>query len=239
MLLPCVLSAQNKTDEVKQNFKESKFEAGISGGPSLNRFTKGQPQTGSNTGFTAGLSLAYQLSKHLSLQVEASILQQGGQLISFKDDTRIGLPESFSTKNVKNSLVTLTGLELPLLISYHLPIQQTWQPAFYAGASYIYNFNATDRYQKTGNLLTGEDVIATVSDHQNVSSVYTTNRANFVAGVKVKLPLFASVKMLIDFRYSAGLSAARQHYSYIEKIGFGSDIYANSFIAKVGFVLPL
>jgi hypothetical protein len=217
---------------------QSKFEIGIAGGLSLNKFS-GQPQTGFNTGYTAGLLLTYNFYKEFSLQLEANSLQQGGQLISIKDDTRIGLPESFTTKNIKNSSIHLNSIEVPLLIKYNFKLQQSWKPALYIGGSYVYNYNATDHYQKTGNLLPGEYIIATVEDTQNVSSQYNSNRFNFIVGGNVQLPLFNSLKLLIDFRYLTGLSPARENYSYMEKIGFGSDIKSNSFVSKVGLVMPL
>lgn len=231
--------AQNTKKALTSDTSSANMEIGISGGLSLNSFSDGQPQTGQNTGYTAGLSLQYKIHKNLTLQVEANFMRQGGQLISFKDDTRIGLPESFSTKNVKNSSIALNGVEVPLLVKYNFKIHQAWKPAFYLGGSYIYNYNATDKYQKTGSLLPGEDMMATVSDFQNVTRQYMANRFNMIVGADVQMPLFDNVKLLLDFRYLTGLSAARLHYSYMEKVGFGSDIRTNSFVSKIGLVLPL
>jgi hypothetical protein len=239
ILFQNVCIAQTKAQPSKPKPSTGKFELGIAGGISLNNFTHGQPQTGSNTGYTAGLSVNYRFYKELSVQVEANFLQQGGQLLTFKDDTRYGLPENFLTKNVKNSSISLNGLEIPLLVKYNFKLKQTWKPALYVGGSYIYNYNATDHYQKTGDLLPGEDVIATVSDHQNVTSQYNESRLNFIVGANVHLPLFDNIKLLIDFRYLTGLSPARENYSYMEKAGFGSDIRANSFISKIGLIMPL
>jgi hypothetical protein len=218
---------------------KTRFEIGVSGGVNLNRFTKGQPQTGFNTGYNGGISVNYHLYKQFSLQLEANYLQQGGQMISFKDDTRYGLPESFSTKNVKNSSFTLNSIEVPLLISYSINTKQSWVPTFYAGASYAYTFNVTENYQKTGDLLTGEDIIATVTGKQNVSGLFNSTRFNFITGANVKLPLTSKFKLLLDFRYLNGLSTAREGYSYMEKAGFGSNIRTNSFITKVGIVMAI
>ena len=219
--------------------EKGKLEVGLAGGISLNNFSNGQPQTGSNTGYTAGLSLNYKVYNGLSVQVEANFLQQGGNLVTFKDDTGLGLPESFSTKNVKNSSVKLNSIEFPVLIKYSFKIEQTWKPAIYLGGSYAYTYNATDNYQKTGNLLPGEDLIATVTDRQNVTDLYNSGRINLIMGTSVQLPLSKKLKLLLDFRYLHGLSPARENYSYMEKIGFGSDIKTNSFISKIGIVLPL
>jgi hypothetical protein len=239
-----VSAAQDHKKEVKHASKpvdslKSRYEIGVSGGVNLNRFTKGQPQTGFNTGYNAGISLNYRVYKQFSLQLEANYLQQGGQMISFKDDTRLGLPESFTTKNVKNSSYTLNSIEVPLLVNYTINIKQSWKPSFYIGASYAHTFNVTENYQKTGNLLPGEDIIATVTGKQNVSGVFNNDRFNFITGANVKLPLSSRFKLLLDFRYLTGLSTARPDYSYMEKVGFGTNVRTNSFISRVGVVMAL
>ncbi|RZL14733.1 MAG: PorT family protein [Pedobacter sp.] len=231
--------AQNEPDTARHEFTALKFEIGISGGLSVNSFTRGQPQTGTNTGYAAGLSLNYRVYRQWSIQVEANFLQQGGQLLSFKDDTKLGLPESFTTKNVKNSSVHLNSLDIPLLIKYTIPLKKDWKPAFYIGGSYAYNFNVVENYQKTGNLLPGEDVIATVSDSENVTSQYSRDRLNLIVGADLQLALFNKVKLLLDFRYVSGVTPAREHYSYMEKIGFGTNIRSNSFVSKLGFIIPI
>jgi hypothetical protein len=231
--------AQDKPDTSSHELTDPKFEVGISGGLSINHFSKGQPQTGTNTGYAAGLSLNYKVYSHWSIQVEANFLQQGGQLLSFKDDTKLGLPESFATKNVKNSSVHLNSLDIPLLIKYTVPLRRDWKPGFYIGGSYAYNFNVVENYQKTGNLLPGEDVVATVSDSENVTSQYNGDRLNLIVGLDLQLALFNKVKLLLDFRYVSGVTPAREHYSYMEKIGFGSKIRSNSFISKLGLIIPI
>lgn len=240
-----VSAAQNR-NEKKDAYKykiidtlKTRYEIGVSGGFNLNRFTKEQPQTGFNTGYNAGISLNYHLYKQLSLQLEANYLQQGCQMITFKDDTRLGLPESFSTKNVKNSSYTLNSIEIPLLVNYTINIKQSWKPSFYIGASYSYTFNVTENYQKTGNLLPGEDIIATISNKQTVSNIFNNTRYNLITGANVKLPLTSRFKLLLDFRYLTGLTTARANYSYMEKIGFGSNIRTNSFVSRIGIVMPL
>nr|WP_260409385.1 porin family protein [Pedobacter cryoconitis] len=222
------------TDSLK-----NRIEVGINGGLSLNQFTKGQPQTSSNTGYTAGLLINYRLPKNLSLQLEINALQQGGRMIRFKDDTRIGLPESFNSKNVKNSSYLLNSIEVPLLINYTFKIKPTWKPSVYLGGSYAYTYNVSEKYQKTGDLLPGEDIIATVSGSQNATNLFNTSRFNLIVGANAKLPLIYKFMLLIDFRYLKGLTPARENYSYIEKTGFGSDIKTNSFLTRIGITMPL
>lgn len=217
----------------------SRIEIGLAGGLSLNRFSEGQPQTGVSVGYTGGVSLNYKMYQQWSIQIEANFLQQGGQLITFKDDTRLGLPEMFSTKNVRNSSVSFNSFEIPLLLQYAFKLKQSWYPQLYFGGSYAYNVNATDHYRKTGNLLPGEDIIATVEDSENVTTLFKRERINLIVGANVHLPLCRGVKMLLDFRYMEGLSPAREHYSYIEKLGFGSDIRSSSFVSKLGIVIPI
>lgn len=228
-----------KKDNSSFHLFKNNLEVGVAGGYSLNRFTKEQPQTGLNTGCTVGLLANYQVYKNFNLQLEANFLQQGGQMIRFKDDTRIDLPETFETKNVKNSSYTLNSIEVPLLVNYTFKIKPSWKPTIYTGVSYAYTFNVTENYQKTGDLLPEEDIIVTANGSQNVTSSFTSNRLNFIAGANVKLPLYANLMLLLDFRYLNGLTAARENYSYIEKIGFGSDVRTNSFISRIGIILPI
>lgn len=235
-LQPAIAQQIDSTTVVDSS--KASFQIGISGGLSFNSF-HGQPQTGQNTGYTFGLSLHHKLYKNLAIQVEANFLQQGGQLISFKDDTRIGMPESFFTKHVKNSSVRLNGIEIPAIIKYRISVKQTWVPAIYAGASYVYNLKAGNHYQKTGYLLPGEDIIATVQDYENVSSQYNKSRLAVIVGASLQMPLYDNIHLCLDVRYSGGLSAARSNYSYMEKVGFGTDIKSNSFISKLGLIMPL
>ncbi|SDF77952.1 Outer membrane protein beta-barrel domain-containing protein [Pedobacter terrae] len=232
-------NAQSKADTTIVESTLSKFEIGIAGGLTVNKFSNGQPQTGINTGYVAGVLVTYNIYKQFSLQLEANFIQQGGQLLTFKDDTRFGLPEDFTTKNVKNSSVHLNSLNIPLLLRYSIPLKKDWKPAVYIGGSYAYNFNATARYQKTGDLLPGEDIISTVSDSENVTSRYNRDRINLLIGADLRLPLFSKVKLLLEFRYLAGATPARESYSYMEKVGFGSDIRSNSFVSKLGLLIPV
>jgi hypothetical protein len=217
----------------------SRFELGIAAGASFNDFTKGQPHTSSNNGFTGGFSINYKLYKNFSIQLEVNYLQQGGRMLLFKDDTRIGLPENLDNKNVTNSSFKLNTLDVPVLLNYSFKTKQTWKPSIYLGGSYGNTFNTTESYQKTGDLLPGEDIIATVSGTRNVTSEFNSSRINFIAGANLKLPLTSRLLLLIDMRYLNGLTPAREHYSYMDKIGFGSNIRTNSFLTRIGVILPL
>jgi len=231
--------AEHKKNNTPPDSLKNRFEIGINGGLSLNQFTKGQPHTSLNTGYTAGLSLNYKLFNHISLQVEVNSLQQGGRLLRFLDDTSLGLPESFETKNVTNSSYALNSIEIPLLINYTFKIKPTWAPTIYVGGSYAHTYNVTENYQKTGDLLPGEDIIVTASGSRNVTSSFNGGRINLIFGANIKLPLTSRLLLLIDMRYLEGLTSAVDNYSYMSKIGFGSALRTNSFLSKVGIILPL
>jgi len=227
-------SKSNTTDTVA-----SRFEIGVNGGISFNQFTKGQPHASQNTGYTAGLSIHYKLYKNFSIQLEANALQQGGRLIQYIDLTWMGLPESFQTKNVTNSSYALNSIDIPVLINYTLNLKQNWKPSLYIGGSYSYTYNVTENYQKTGDLLPGEGIISTVSSSRNSTSRFNTNRANLIVGANVKLPLSNKLQFLIDMRYMNGLTPAIEKYSYMDKIGFGTDLRTNSFLSKIGIIYSL
>lgn len=236
-----VATAQSLTKKAVSN-KDSlmkRFEIGLNGGMSFNQFTKGQPHAGKNTGYTAGLSVNYKIISNFSLQLEVNALQQGGSLVQFVDKTWLGLPESFETKNVTNSSYALNSIDIPLLINYTINIKPAWKPAVYAGAGYSYTYNVTENYQKTGNLLAGEDIIATASGSRNSTSRFKTNRANLIVGANIKLPLTDKLMFLIDMRYMRGVTSAIENYSYMDKTGFGTDLRTNSFVSKIGVLYAL
>jgi Outer membrane protein beta-barrel domain len=215
-----------------------KLTVGATSGGAVNRFT-GQPQAGLNTGYTGGLFGNYEVYRNLSLQLEGNYLQQGGQLITFKDDTRYGQEESFTTKNVKNSSYKIHSVEVPLLARYAFDVQQSWRPVVYLGGSAAFNVGVTERYQKTGDLLPGEDIIATVRGHQAVEGMFEGTRFNAIAGAGLQLPLLSKLSLLVDCRYVLGLTPARKEYSYMEKAGFGTDIRSSSFIGRIGVAFPV
>lgn len=237
------VSAQSAETNIPKDYSadtsETRFEVGFAGGLAVNNFITGQPHAGSNNGYTAGLSVNYKLPLGFSLQLEANFLQQGGRMILFKDDTRFGLPESIETKNVTNSSYALNSIEIPVLVHYTFPVKQLWKPSIYIGGSYVNTFNVNETYQKTGDLLPGEDIIATVSGSRNSTANFKTSKINFIVGANVKLPLTSRLQLLIDMRYLNGLTPSRENYSYMDKIGFGSDIRANSFVSRIGILMPL
>lgn len=136
-------------------------------------------------------------------------------------------------------LYVLNSIEIPLLVNYTFNLKQTWKPAIYTGASFAHIFNVTENYQKTGDLLAGEDIIATANGSQNVTGVFKSNRLNFIVGGNIKLPLYARLQLLLDFRYLIGVTAVKDNYSYMDKAGFGTDVRTNSFISKIGIVFPV
>lgn len=225
--------------QVISNSKQADFEIGLSGGISINRFSKSQPHTGYNMGTTGGISLNYKLSHNFNVQLEGNFLEQGGQTLFFKDNTQLGLPESIETKNVTNSSYHLNSLELPLSIQYTFDIKQGWKPSIYVGGSYAYTFHAQEHYQKTGDLLPEEGVIVTITDSRGATNQFNRSRLGFISGANLKLPISQTLKILIDFRYLHGLTPARENFSYMDKIGFGTDINTNSFITKAGLILSL
>ena len=228
-----------KKDNTTPINNDAKFEMGITSGLAINNFSENQPHTGINLGYTGGLSFNYYFYKGISLQLETNYVQKGGQLLRFKDDTRYGMPETFDSKNVKNSSYILHSADIPLLLNYTFKIKQTWKPSVYVGGGLTYISGVTERYQKTGNLLPGEDIIATTSGFQNVTGGFEKHHWNGVVGSNIKVPFVKSSFLQLDFRYVKGLTAAKKQFSYMEKEGFGEDLFTNAFISKIGIIFPV
>lgn len=214
-----------------------RFQVGAAAGANLNFFTAEQPQTGFSAGINAGASVQYRLPHRFTAQVEVNYLQQGGQILRWKDDTRFGMPDLFTFKNVKNSYYTLHSLELPVLLKKSFFLSRLgWTPSVYAGGSVAFTLSATERYRKTGNMLEGEYIPATVTGYQDAQLQFEEYRYNGIVGAALEVPLSRNWSLQTDTRFLTGLTPALRKFSYVELAGFGTDVRSNTLLTRIGVV---
>jgi hypothetical protein len=210
----------------------SKYGWGITNGISVNNFTYDQPHNGMNLGYTGGAFIDRSLgTSNFKLRLNLGYTGAGGQLTTFKDDTRYGFDNAFTFKNVKQSSYLLHSIDSWLSLFYEKQTKQNWKYYFGLGGGMANNVFETERYQKTGEFITG--IYGTVQNQQftNRFENYWFN-GNVTGGIE--LPTNKKFSLIIEARYLYGLTAARKNYSYIEFDGVMGEVRTNSFQLTVG-----
>ena len=211
----------------------SKYGWGLTNGISVNNFTYDQPHNGMNLGYTGGgfIDRTLGTKNRLRLRLNLGYTGAGGQLTTFKDDTRYGFDNMFTFKNAKQSSYLLHSVDSWLSLFYQKQTKNDWKYYVGLGAGMENKFFETERYQKTGEFITG--IYGTVQDQQftNRFENYWFN-GNLTAGIE--LPTSKKVNFIIEARYLYGLTAARNNYSYIEFDGVMGEVRTNAFQLTLG-----
>lgn len=224
-------SSINKINAQDTTPVASKYGWGITNGISVNNFTYDQPHNGLNLGYTAGGFIDRSVGKNLKLRLNLGYTGAGGQLTTFKDDTRYGFDPMFTFKNVKQSSYLLHSIDSWLSLFYERTTANNWKYYVGIGGGMENKFAETERYQKTGEFVTG--VYGTVQNQQmsNRFENYWFN-SNITSGIE--LPAYKHFNIIVEARYIYGLSAARPNYSYIEYAGVAGEVRTNAFQLTVG-----
>lgn len=212
--------------------EQSGFQFGAKAGVTISTFSNAQPHTGYNMGFTIGGFAIYPLNTELSFQAELNYFQQGGSLLTYKDETRFGAPYNFFTVNQTDSRITLHNIEIPILVRYKLPIADL-PVRVYAGPSLAYTLGATDNFERTG--YTATSLIVTATGSENVKSSYEAFQVGASAGLGFYIP-FGEKTIVIDARYRYGITPARKSYSYITLNNTAEKIRTNTLSFTVGLI---
>lgn len=214
-----------------QDNKESPaYGWGILTGVSVNNFTYEQPHTGINLGFTGGAFVDRRLSKYFRARINVAYTGAGGQLTTFKDDTRYGFDPMFTFKNVKQSSYLLHSIGTSFDLIYQHQTNASWSYYVGAGGGIENKFAEHETYQKTGEFITG--IYGTVAGKQ-FTNRFQNNwfNSNFIAGVELPTK---KVKVIIEAKYILGITSVRPNYSYIEFAGVTGEIRSNAFQLTVG-----
>jgi hypothetical protein len=223
-----LLLAGGKT--MAQDDQPTGLRFGVRVGGSISSFGKTQPYTSEKAGLTAGLVVEYSLSEKFSVQTEPAYLQQGGQYVRFSDNTRFGDANNIFAVYTTASKVTAHYVDLPLMAKYKLPVIGNFSPNIVLGGSAGYLIDATDKFERTYSY---EQTFFTVHRSESISSEFEKFQFGAVAGLGGEVSL-GSKRLLIDFRYRYGVTAAKKSFSYIDLYAVRGDLRTNSFYFTVG-----
>ncbi|MBR2648218.1 MAG: outer membrane beta-barrel protein [Sediminibacterium sp.] len=209
---------------------ESKWRLGFLNGLSINNFTSEQPHTGTTLSYNASLFADLQLGKGWFLRGYGGYAGFGGELVTFKDDTRYGQDNLFTFRNVKQSRYTLLSIDAGIAAFYQLPSKQPWKVQLGLGGGMANQFGEHEYYEKTGEFITG--VYGTVTGNQ-FTNRFAANWWHADAHAALWLPA-KKVNWTLSCSYLLGLTSVRPEYSYIEYAGVTGAIRTNSFQLKLG-----
>lgn len=208
----------------------SKWGWGIQNGLSLNSFTNEQPHTGYNVGYTGGFFIERNLGKNFYTRATVGYTGAGGELVTFKDDTRYGFDPMFTFKNVKQSNYLLHSVDTYIDFIYKRKTSANWSYYVGLGGGMANKFGEYEAYDKTGEFITG--IYGTVYNKQftNRFENYWFN-GNALMGISVptkKFDLFFETKLIL------GLTSVRPNYSYIEYEGVTGALRTNALQFTMG-----
>lgn len=211
---------------------EARYSYGAKGGIAVSSFSNNVPHTGSRVGFMIGAFGTYVLNPTLTLQTEINYLQQGGTLLTYRDETRFGAPANFFTVNQTHSNVTLHTIEIPIMVQYQIPISDL-PVKVYAGPSASYLLSATDNFERTGETSTG--LLVTATGREEVKSLYESFQFGINAGLGFYIP-YGGKTIFLDARYRYAVTPSRSYYSYITLNGTDEKIRSNAVSFSVGLI---
>lgn len=228
LLVGCSLTGVAQQDSSYPT--QGKWRIGFVNGAAINGFTQEQPHSGLAAAYNAHLFLDRMIGKSFFLRLTTGYSGYGGQLTTFKDDTRYGAVDMFAFKNVKQSDYILHTIDTWLGFYYQLPSQQAWKCNIGLGAGVANNFGEHESYTKTGQFIEG--VYGTVVGNQFTDRFeplwYHAN-----ATAEILLPS-NKINWVIQGSYVVGLTGVRKSYSYIEFPDVTGSIRTNSFQLKIG-----
>lgn len=224
-MVTSLVSAQAGTDMRTHNWR-----LGVLTGASVNKFTQEQPHTGFGLGANAYLFADRALGKGWFIRASAGYAGFGGELTTFKDDTRYGLPDMFTFRNVKQSTYLLHAIDAGLAFFYQIPSQQTWKLNLGLGGGWANNVGEWENYYKTGQFIEG--VYGTVSGSQ-FTDRFEPQWFHGDAHLELVVPT-KKFNWMLQTSYMMGLSSVRKNYSYIEFPGVTGAINTNAFQLKLG-----
>ncbi len=203
---------------------------GLTNGVSVNNFTYEQPHTGINIGYTGGGFVDRSLGKHFKARLNIAYTGAGGQLTTFKDDTRYGFDPMFTFKNVKQSNYLLHSVGTSINVMYQHHTAAAWSYYVGVGGGMENKFSEHETYQKTGEFIEG--IYGTVAGKQ-FTNRFKNNWVNTNLSAGVELPT-KKASFLIEAKYILGTTSVRPNYSYIEFAGVTGEIRTNAFQLTVG-----
>ena len=216
---------------------EAQLIIGAKGGITVSNFSNTSPHTDVTQGYNIGFFGAYQLSEVLSFQMELEMLQQGGQLVTVEDLSRIGA-KSFQypfPMKVRDSKVTINNLNIPLILKYRLISSTGLNIYINAGGSAGINIFTHSKETITAPSADGMTYV-TFTENNGVTREYQFWQFTACGGLTFDIPLL-SRNVLFDVRYYYGINAIKNGHSYLDTPIIMSDISTNTLSITIGTTL--
>ncbi len=235
MLMVLVFGGLQAQQKSKTEPDRVKWRLGVVNGASFNGFTDEQPHSGFAVAYAAHLLGDWFVARNLFIRLTAGYSGYGGQLTTFKDDTRYGFDPMFTFKNVKQSQYILHALDTWLSLNYQIPSKQLWKCNLGLGAGMANNIGEYEQYTKTGEFVQG--VYGTVNGNQYTDR-FEPNWYHANANAEILLPA-KKINWVLQGSYIVGLTGVRKNYSYIEYPGVTGSIRTSAFQLKLGIIKNL
>ncbi len=197
----------------------------------MGTFGNVQPHTGARVGLVAGGFAQYQFNSRIGIQLDLAYFQQGGTYIQFRDDTRFGAGDDFLTRNVKDASVILHNVFIPLQVRIS-PFHSRLMPKIVLGPYADINLEATEKYQRTGELDGG--VYATATGEDVVTDQYEVLQFGAVGGFQFELPFEGNTELIVGMAYKYGITPVKRSHSYIDFAGVREDLRGHALVISVG-----
>jgi|WetSurMetagenome_2_1015567.scaffolds.fasta_scaffold75686_2 hypothetical protein len=225
LLLAFSVSGQDET--------ASKLKFGVKVGTTISSFSSEQPQNTYKPGLVAGGFVSYGLTNSLSLQLEPSYMQQGGNLIFINDPLMLGIEDFPYLIEVRNQKITYHNIDIPLLLKYETTVKGL-KVFGVAGPSISINAKATSDATVSARSYDMIPVYVTYDRYENISSNIENLQYGVVGGLGFETPL-GNHTLIFDMKYKYGLNTTYPGYSYLGINQVKGDLSSNTFYFTLGF----
>ncbi len=207
----------------------SSLNYGIKAGALVSSFTNEQPFTNSIMGFSGGVFANYSFNSSMGVQLELLYKQSGGRLLTYDYPALVGQDDWYAL-NVENQKLVIQYINVPVLFRYALPISGMKLIGL-IGPDFGYAINALAYKEST--VFTDAGSFHTYKETEKVYSNIEKWDIAATAGIGVEIPV-GDLLLLIDGRYTYGITPCYKSYSYIGLPQISGDMSCNSFNLSVG-----
>jgi opacity protein-like surface antigen len=227
----CFIGNTSAQESAGSSSVQKSFNYGVKFGTTITQFTNQQPHTNVKQGITAGGFAAYNLSDHLSLQLELNYLQEGGQLLSIEHSWDLNR-NSWDLIKTDNQNVILHNLDIPIMLKFSYSLG-TSRISLIAGPALGVNLYTGVRHETT--VLSDIGNTSTYTSNENITSNIERYNVGITAGFGFEIPVFTRNYILIDARYRYGLMPVYKGYSYRGLPQITGDLKNNTMYFTLGF----
>ena len=226
LLLALSVSAQEETATVK------KIQYGIKVGTTLSKFSSEQPHNNYKPGIIAGAFVSYRLSDALSLQLEPSFMQQGGNLISIYDYPTFLVEDPPFLLEVRDQKVTFNNVDVPLLLKFEKSIGGLTMFCV-AGPAIGLNFNSGTDNSVSARTWDMTAIYYHFYTEENITSNIEMLQYGATGGIGFETPI-GNNTLIFDLKYRYSLNKTYPGYSYLGLYNIQGDLRTNTIYFTLG-----